>query len=231
VIVFYNLSSYDGHFMLQLFCKEYTEYTTRKGTKAYGDVRIIPLNGERNMLLKIGNIVLVDSSFSQPPDNVVKALRKSGVQKFANTIRHFGSDDAYFEKGCYPYEYMKDELKLDETELPPKSAFYNRLVGKELDDEQYERAKQLWMKRGMTMLCDWHHFYLQLDVLLLADVFEAFRHTMINDDLAMVKNFRAKAVPSKSIAIGCTILKFAKLFIYESSSVTSRAMTSSASSA
>ena len=32
----------------------------------------------------------------------------------------------------------------------------------------------------MMTLRDWHHFYLLLDVLLLADVFEAFRHTMIN---------------------------------------------------
>jgi len=31
-IVFQNLSSYDGHFVLQFFRKEYTEYTT--GTKA-----------------------------------------------------------------------------------------------------------------------------------------------------------------------------------------------------
>ena len=85
----------------------------------------------------------------------MKALRKSGVDKFANTIRHFcGDDDAYFKKGCYAYEYMTDESKLDETELPPKSALYNRLVGKDVDDEQYERAKQLWTKRGMTMLRD-----------------------------------------------------------------------------
>jgi len=135
------------------------------------------------MLLKIGNIVFVDSCqfLATSLDNLVKALRKSGVDKFANTIRYFGSeDDAYFEKGCYPYEYMTDETKLDETKLPPKSAFYNRLVGKDLDYEQYERAKQLWTKCGMTTLRDWHHFYLLLDVLLLADVFEAFRHTMID---------------------------------------------------
>jgi len=75
---------------------------------------------------------------------------------------------------------MTGESKLDETELPPMSAFYNRLVGKDLDDEQYEREKQLWVKHGMTTLRDWHHFYLLLDVLLLADVFEAFRHTMID---------------------------------------------------
>jgi len=181
-IVFHNLSLYDGHFVLQFFRKEYTEYTTRKGTKAYANVGVIPLNGESNMLLKIGNIVFVNSCqfLATSLDNLVKALRKSGVDKFA-TLRHFsGEDDAYFEKGCYPYEYMTDETKLNETELPPNSACYNRLVGKDLDDEQYERAKQLWTKRGITTLHDWHHFYLLHNVLLLADIFEAFRHTMID---------------------------------------------------
>ena len=57
--------------------------------------------------------------------NLMKEIRKYGVEKFANTIRHFGHDDVYFEKGCYPYEYMTDESKLDETELLLKSAFYN----------------------------------------------------------------------------------------------------------
>ena len=109
------------------------------------------------MLLKIGNIVFVDSCqfLATSLDNLVKALRKSGVDKFANTIRHFGGeDDVYFGKGCYPYEYITDEMKLDETELPPKSAFYNRLVGKDLDNEQYERAKQMWTKHGMTSMRD-----------------------------------------------------------------------------
>jgi len=32
----------------------------------------------------------------------------------------------------------------------------------------------------MTSLHDWHHFYLLLDVLLFADVFEAFSYTMID---------------------------------------------------
>jgi len=133
--MFHNLSLYDGHFVLQFFRKEYTTYTTWTGTKAYADVGVIPLNGECNMLLKICSIVFVDSCqfLATSLHNLVKTLRKSGVDKFANTIRHFGdNDNAYFEKGCYPYEYMTDESKLDETELLSKLAFYNRLVGKEL---------------------------------------------------------------------------------------------------
>jgi len=151
--------------------------------KAYANVGVIPLNGERNMLLKISNIIFVDSCqfLATSLDNLVKVLRRSGVYKFVNIIRHFGDDDdAYFEKGCYPYENMTDESKLDEIELPPKSAFYSRLVSKDLDDEQYEHAKQLWTKRGMTTQRDLHHFYLLLFVLLLAEVFKAFRHTMID---------------------------------------------------
>ena len=91
--------------------------------RAYADVGIIPLSGERNMLLKISNIVFMDlcQFLATSLDNLVRALRKSGIDKFANTIRHFGSDDAYFEKGCYPYEYMTDDSKLDETQLPPKA--------------------------------------------------------------------------------------------------------------
>ena len=76
--MFHNLSLYDGHFVLQFFRKEYTEYTTRTGTKAYADVGVIPLNGQRNMLLKIGNIVFVDlcqflaTSLDKPRESVEK---------------------------------------------------------------------------------------------------------------------------------------------------------------
>ena len=62
--------------MLQFFRKEYTEYTTRMRTKEYADLDVIPLNGERNMLLKIGNIVFVDSCqfLATSLDNLMKAL-------------------------------------------------------------------------------------------------------------------------------------------------------------
>jgi len=39
--------------VLQFFRKKYTEYTTMMGRKAYADVGVIPLTGERNMMLSI----------------------------------------------------------------------------------------------------------------------------------------------------------------------------------
>jgi len=48
------------------------------GTKAYDSMGVIPLNGERKMLLKIGNIIFVDSCqfLATTLDNLMKALRK-----------------------------------------------------------------------------------------------------------------------------------------------------------
>jgi len=126
-IVFHNLSSYDGHFMLQFFRKEYTRYMVTSRKTAFADVGVILLNGERNIQLRIGNIVFVDSCqfLAAYPDNLVKEMRKSGVKKFVNMIRHFGHDEVYSEKGCYPYAYMTKETKLDETELPPKTVAWS----------------------------------------------------------------------------------------------------------
>lgn len=89
--------------MLQFFHKEYTEYTAKSGKTTHVNVGVIPLNGERNMQLWIGNIVFVDSCefLAASLDNLMK-MRKSGVQKSANAIRHFGCEDVYFENSCYP---------------------------------------------------------------------------------------------------------------------------------
>ena len=111
-------------------------------------------------------------------DNLVKTLKKSGPDQFVHTTAYFGNAEEYFEKGCYPYDYMTDESKFDETALPPKEAFFNKLTNEHLSDDQYERAKNIWTMREMKSLRDWHDFYLTLDVLLLVDVFEAFRQTM-----------------------------------------------------
>jgi len=50
----------------------------------------------------------------------------------------------------------------------------------------------------MRTLSDWHHFYLLLDVLLLADVFKAFGHTMINAHGLNCLQF--PSLPSKDFA-------------------------------
>ena len=79
-------------------------------------------------------------------------------------------------KGVYPYEYMDSLERFKENKLPPKEAFYSRLTGEGISDEDYERAKKVWEFFDMKTLKDYHDLYNVTDVLLLADVFENLRN-------------------------------------------------------
>ena len=161
------------------------EYTTKSGKTAYADVGKIPMNGERNLLLSIGNIGFVDSMqfLAASLDNLVKEMRNSGLDDFTHMTRHFGRTlKLFFKKGSYPYEYMTNITKFNEITPPPKSAFYSRLCNEHTSYKEYERAQQIWSLQSMNMLHAWHDFYLTLDVLLLSDVFEKFRWTRLNSD-------------------------------------------------
>ena len=78
-------------------------------------------------------------------------------------------------KGNYPYEYIDSWEKFEETELPPKEAFYSKLYIKGISDKDYEHAQKVWSSMKKKTLGEYHDVYLKTDVLLLADVFETFR--------------------------------------------------------
>ena len=82
-------------------------------------------------------------------------------------------------KSVYPYDYMDSWKKFEETGLPPKDAFYNRINVKGISDQDYEHAQQVWNTMG-TLGC-YHDTYLKTDLMLLADVFETFRNTCLKN--------------------------------------------------
>ena len=49
-------------------------------------------------------------------------------------------------KGVYPYEYMDSWDRFEETQLPPKEAFYSKLDLSGISDEEYGHARQVWVK-------------------------------------------------------------------------------------
>ena len=82
-------------------------------------------------------------------------------------------------KGVYPYEYMNFWEKFDETSLPDKTDFYNKLNSEDISDYDYEHAKNVWDVFEIKNMGEYHDLYVQTDTLLLADVFENFRNKCI----------------------------------------------------
>ena len=82
-------------------------------------------------------------------------------------------------KGVYPYEYMSSWDKFKESELPSIEAFYSKLNMSKISEDDYQHAERVWKEFGIRSLGDYHHLYLRTDVVLLANVFEAFRDTCL----------------------------------------------------
>ena len=85
-------------------------------------------------------------------------------------------------KGVYPYAYFDSLKRFSETQLPPKICFYNDLANTDISDEDYSRAKVAWNEFNCKTFKDYTLRYLELDVYLLADVFECFRDQCLATD-------------------------------------------------
>ena len=70
--------------------------------------------------------------------------------------------------------------KLDEISIPPKEAFYSKLTGEGITDEDYQHARTVWKQFNIESMKDCHKLYNLSDALLLADIFENFRSICMN---------------------------------------------------
>ena len=78
-------------------------------------------------------------------------------------------------KGVYPYEYMDDWKKFNETTLPEKEEFHSNLNMEDVKDAIYIHAKRIWKYFEIKNLGEYHDLYLKSNTLLLADVFKNFK--------------------------------------------------------
>ena len=80
------------------------------------------------------------------------------------------------EKFVYPYEYMDNWERFNETSLPNKESFYSSLKMENLDDIDYRHGNNVFKRFKFKNIGEYHDLYVQSDTLLLADVFENFRN-------------------------------------------------------
>ena len=137
---------------------------------------------EGNEKEKLIELRFVDSFkfMSSSLDSLTKNLVSSGGKQL------FGFED-YSElqydlltrKEIYPYEYMSSWDRFEEMQLPPIDAFYSKLSMSSISSDDYQHAQIVWKEFRIHNLGDYHDLYLRTDVVLLANVYEAFRETCL----------------------------------------------------
>ena len=187
-VVFHNLSGYDSH----LFIKNlgFTD----------GTIDCIP-NNEEKYISFTKNTVVGSYTDKKGKDKPIKhkirfidsfKFMSDSLESLVNNLPDdvFNILERYFKgeklslvkrKGVYPYEYMDSLERFKENKLPPKEAFYSRLTGEGISDEDLKHAEKVWKVFGMKTLQDYHDLYNVTDVLLLADVFENFRNVCMEN--------------------------------------------------
>ena len=75
------------------------------------------------------------------------------------------------------------------TELPPIDAFFSSISEETITPKEYNRAQKVWREFKNKNMQQYHDLYLNLDLLLLADVFENFKQTCIVDNGVDAANY------------------------------------------
>ena len=69
--------------------------------------------------------------------------------------------------------------RFEEMQLPPIEAFNSKLNMSSISSDDYQHAQKVWKEFRIHNLEDYHDLYLKTDVVLLANVYEAFRETSL----------------------------------------------------
>ena len=112
-------------------------------------------------------------------DSLTKNLVSGGNKLFGFEDNSDLQYDLLTRKGVYNYEYINSWDRFEDTQLPPINAFYTNLNMSSISEDDYQRAQKVWEEFGIQNLGDYHDLYLRTDVVLVANVFEAFRDTCL----------------------------------------------------
>jgi hypothetical protein len=172
-VVFHNLKNYDAHVIMEAIGK-FKDH----------EVEVIPATMEKYISFGLSKkfrgvkitLQFLDS-FQFMPSSLEKLVQNLPADQFS--ILRENHDAANIElllrKGVYPYDYIDSHSRFTETTLPPPEAFFNSLSGEHIIEEDYAHAQKVWETFNIRHLGEYHDFYVSLDVIQLADVFENFR--------------------------------------------------------
>ena len=165
-VVFHNLRGYDMHHILKHAINKFTHWA----------LDCIPQSSEKFLSLQanikdaaslrfLDSLQFLNASLA----NLVKSMESLPLTADISNI----PDDMKTAKAVFPYTYAKQIEDLERCTEPPK-AFDSQ--------DDYALFCESWKSLGCNNLKEYMMTYLQLDVYLLADVFETFRQTALEED-------------------------------------------------
>ena len=181
-VIFHNLSGYDAHLFIKnlgvshgkINCipnnkEKYISFTKEVEVSKFTDEEGKEVSIKRELRF-IDSAKFMGASLASLVDNLTEG-------DFVNMGRYYDRKRLKLlkRKGVYPYEWMDSLDKMLFQSLPPIEAFYSKLTGEGITDEEYKHALKVWNTFNMKTFRDYHNLYNKSDVLLLADVFENFR--------------------------------------------------------
>ena len=143
--------------------------------------KYIDKNGEEKS--KEIDLRFIDSLkfMSSSLDSLVNNLTRGNNKFFGFEDYNESQYKLLIRKGIYPYEYMDDWNRFKETALFPEEAFYSKLNMSGVSNQDYEHACRVLKDFSINDLGEYHYLYLKTDVILLANIFKAFRKVCLDN--------------------------------------------------
>ena len=190
-VIFHNGSSYNYHFIIkELTCGfEGNFECLGENTKKYitFSVPIKKRIENKNMDITY-KIKFIDSfrfmatSLSKLVDNLTENVHNDKCDKCKSSLCFVRAmNETLLFKGVYPYEYMDGWNEFNEKVLPSKESFYSSLTMEDISETNYAHANNVFKKFNINNLGEYHDLYVRSDPLLLADIFENFRQSCLEN--------------------------------------------------
>ena len=133
----------------------------------------LPRNSNRFISLQIGSFIFKDSYLFLDKSLDYSTGTINGNDRIS-LKQEFGENYQLFcKKGIYPYDYFNNTKKYKEQKLPNKEEFFNKINNKNISDEDYTHARNVFEKFECKKL-DYSILYFKTDLCHISDVFQKF---------------------------------------------------------
>ncbi len=184
-ILFHNLRGYDSHLFIDELAKNLSRFTCIPITKE----RYVSFACQKFIIDEYGNgnmcrFRFLDSMGFIGGSLASNAERLTKMRFIGNKCSNIDTEiiKNLNKKLPFPYEYITSWDVLQEPKLPSDlSSWKSKLTKKTPSLNDIELANKTFQEFGCTSILDYMMLYLRLDVLLLCEVFEAFREMTLNE--------------------------------------------------